>query len=78
MVSIGRRVTRAFLIGFGLALIAGLAFFFITTGINMIAAKTVFDPVAIMLFVMGSIMVLAIGIELSEDIQESKQATAAR
>jgi hypothetical protein len=51
-------------------LISGLGFYFIVTGINLIAGTVVFNPIAIMVFVAGAIMILAIGIELSNDIME--------
>jgi flagellar motor component MotA len=67
-VSIGQRMTRAFLIGLGIGIVAGLGFYFMTTAINMIAATTVFDPIAMLILTMGFILAIAIGIEMSKDI----------
>lgn len=78
MVSVGRRVTRAFLIGISLGLIAGLGFYFMATAINMIAMTTVFDPIALLVLTMGAMIVLAIGIELSADLAATAKLEATK
>jgi len=73
-VSIGQRMTRAFLIGLGIGIVSGLGFYFMTTAINMIAGSTVFDPIAILILTMGFILSLAIGIEMSKDISATENS----
>ena len=74
-VSIGQRMTRAFLIGLGIGIVAGLGFYLMTTAINMIAETTVFNPIAFLVLTMGFILSLAIGIEMSKDIAAKENST---
>jgi len=79
-VSIGQRMTRAFLIGLGIGILAGLGFYLMTTAINMIVAPAPapFNPIAFLILTMGFVLSLAVGIEMSADIsdkQNDKQTT---
>lgn len=75
MVSIAQKMTRAFLVGLTIGIIAGLGFYFMTTAINMIAGSTVFDPIAMLIITMGFVLVAAIAIELSADISSKTDPT---
>jgi predicted acyltransferase len=78
----------------GIAFCAGLGFYFLVTGVNLIATTPTyvpvvkngtlagytiapnggppFNPIAIMLFVVGGILTLALGVEFSADLSDSK------
>lgn len=69
MVSIARKVIRAFLIGSVIGMIAGLGFYFMTSAINMMTTDTLpYNPIAIMILTYGFCLIAAVGIELSGDI----------
>jgi hypothetical protein len=47
MAPIGKRLTRAFVIGMGMAFLVGLGFYFLVTGVNLIATTPTYVPVIV-------------------------------
>jgi len=96
-ISIGRRMTRAVIIGMAMAFLVGLGLYFLVTGVNLVALTPVYVPeivngtltaykispmagapfnaTAVMLLGAGSILLFALGIELSQDITDSQAAS---
>lgn len=74
MVSIAQKIVRAFLVGMSIGFVAGLGFYFMAIAINMLSGTTTFNPIAILIFVFGFILISAIAIEMSADIASKQNA----
>jgi len=67
---LGARAIRAFFIGSGIGLLAFFAIYFMGTAINLQAGKTVLNPIALGLVVFGFILLITLGIDYSEYMQD--------
>jgi len=67
---LGFRAIRAFFLGLGIGFLAFLAVYFMASALNMQAGNTVFNPIALGLVALGLFLLIFLGIEWSEYLQD--------
>ncbi len=67
---LGTRAIRGFFLGAGIGFLGFLAVYFMAVAINMQSGTTVFNPIATGLIVFGFILLIVLGIEWSEYLND--------
>jgi len=68
---LGVRIIRGFFLGLGIGFLAFFAIYFLGISVNLQNGSVILNPVALGLMAMGFILLITIGLEYSEYLEET-------